>query len=36
VAGSLLAIASELLLYRRESMIETPTGVVLGPPPEPE
>jgi predicted PurR-regulated permease PerM len=29
VAGSLLAIASELLLYRRESMIETPSGVTL-------
>jgi predicted PurR-regulated permease PerM len=29
VAGSLLAIVSELLLHRRESMIETPAGVPL-------
>jgi predicted PurR-regulated permease PerM len=36
VAGSLLAIASELLLHRRESLIEAPTGVTLTAPPEPE
>jgi predicted PurR-regulated permease PerM len=29
VAGSLLAIAREVLLYRRESAIETPPGVTL-------
>jgi predicted PurR-regulated permease PerM len=31
VAGSLLAIGREVLLYRRESSIETPSGVDLAP-----
>jgi predicted PurR-regulated permease PerM len=35
IAGSLLAIVGELLVYRREAMIEAPSGVTLGPPPEP-
>ena len=34
VAGSLLAIGREVLLYRRESAIETPMGVDLAPEPQ--
>ena len=36
VAGSLLAIVSEVLLYRREAAIETPPGVMLGDAERPE
>jgi predicted PurR-regulated permease PerM len=34
VAGSLFAVGREVLLYRRETAIETPPGVELAPPPE--
>jgi predicted PurR-regulated permease PerM len=34
VAGSLLAVGREVLQYRRESAIEAPVGVDLGPEPE--
>jgi predicted PurR-regulated permease PerM len=35
IAGSLLAVGREVLLYRRETLVETPHGTVLEPP-EPE
>jgi predicted PurR-regulated permease PerM len=37
LAGSLLAVGREVLLYRRETLVETPPGTVLDPTqPEPE